>query len=185
MILFRVFPYDPSALAGQPFAPDHVPRKQGSGRFDLRQGAVWYLAESPEHAVAEVLQGFRGRAFHAGMLRRFGHALSLCSVTLPDDVAASIVNLDDPAQLLQRGIAPSTLASEERVRTQAVSAQLYEEGCTGMRWWSRLSGDWHSVVVFMARVSPDRMIIGEPATLSPEHPAVRGACRALGISLGS
>lgn len=183
MTLYRVFPYDPSALARAPFAADHVPRNQGSGRFDRAQGAVWYLAESPEHAVAEVLQAFRGRTLSRGMLNRFGHALALCSIELPTDAIPRIVNLDDPAQLLRLGLTPSALASDERARTQAVAERLHADGAAGLRWWSRLSGDWHSVVVFLDRVSADRMVIGAPDVLSIDHVAVRSACRSLGISL--
>lgn len=182
MTLYRAFPFDPAAAAGLPFAADHVPRSQGSGRFDRPDGAVWYLAESVEHAVAELLQGFRGRPFHASMLRRSGHPLALCAVDLPVGTAAHIVNLDDPAELLRLDIAPSTLASDDRVRTQDVASRVHADGATGLRWWSRLSGDWHTVVVFLDRLAPGAMRIGEPRVLLPEHPAVHSACRTLGIS---
>jgi hypothetical protein len=164
-----------------PFAPDYIPQLQGSGRFDLRDSAVWYLAESPEHAVAEVLQGFRGRRFLPGMLRRFGHTLALASIELPADSALRIANLDDPRVLADLGIAPSTVASDDRARTQAVSETLFAGNATGLRWWSRLSGDWHSVVLFLGRSAPSTLAIGAPVPLSAENPAVAKACRFLAI----
>jgi hypothetical protein len=164
-----------------PFAPDYVPQHQGSGRFDLRESAVWYLAESPEHAVAEVLQGFRGRRFQPGMLLRFGHTLALAAIDLPDDTASRIANLDDPRVLLELGIAPSTVASDDRARTQGVAEALFAGNAAGLRWWSRLSGDWHSVVLFLARAAPSTLTIGTPIPLTADHPAVVQASRFLAI----
>ena len=181
ILLYRVFPWDPASRAGGPFAPDYIPQSQGSGRFDLRESAVWYLAESPELAAAEVLQGFRGRRFHPGVLRRFGHTLALVSIGIPDDTAARITNLDDPAELVTLGIAPSTLASDERARTQAVAETLFARGATGLRWWSKISGDWHTVVLFLERAMPSTLVIGAPVPLTPQHPAVVYACRQLAI----
>lgn len=164
-----------------PFAPDYIPQHQGSGRFDLRDSAVWYLAESPEHAVAELLQGFRSRRFHPGMLHRFGHSLALVSIEFPEAIATGIANLDDPRTLLERGVAPSLLASDDRARTQAIAETLFADEATGLRWWSRLSGDWHSVVLFLGRAAPNTLVIGPPDPLSPAHPAVVQACRFLAI----
>jgi len=164
-----------------PFAPDYVPQHQGSGRFDLRESAVWYLAESPEHAAAEVLQGFRGRRFQPGMLHRFGHPLALVAIDLPDDTASRIANLDDPRVLLELGIAPSTVASDDRARTQGVAEGLFASNSAGLRWWSRLSGDWHSVVLFLGRAAPSTLAIGAPVPLTVNHSAVVHACRFLAI----
>lgn len=179
--LYRVFPWEPTSQPGMAFAPDYIPQHQGSGRFDLRDSAVWYLAESPEHAVAEVLQGFRGGRFQRGMLNRFGHTLALASIDLPDDVAAHIANLDDPKVLLDHGFAPSTVASDDRARTQAVAESLFASNACGLRWWSRLTGDWHSVVLFLQRAAPSTLVISTPVALTPEHLAVAQACRFLAI----
>ncbi|MEO8337226.1 MAG: RES family NAD+ phosphorylase [bacterium] len=179
--LYRAFPWDSASQSGMPFAPDYIPQHQGSGRFDLRDSAVWYLAESPEHAVAEMLQGFRGRRFHEGMLRRFGRTLAFAAIALSDDTAAHIANLDDPRTLLEHGISPSTLASDDRARTQAVAESLFAGDATGLRWWSRLSGDWHSVVLFLERAMPSGLAIGNPVLLTGDHPAVLSACRYLGV----
>ena len=179
--LYRVFPWDPAATPGTLCAPDYVPPKQGSGRFDLRDGAVLYLGELPEHPVSEMLQSFRGRTFRNGMLRRFGHPLALVDVTIPDDIASGIVDLDDPHELIRFGLAPSTVASDDRTRTRDVAAAVYESGATGLRWWSKLSGDWHGVVLFLSRVPIARLEFGTPTRLTPVHQSVVAACRHLGI----
>jgi hypothetical protein len=93
------------------------------------------------------------------------------------------VDLDDPAELLRLDLTPGLLASEDRTRTQAVAAQVHASGATGLRWWSKLSGDWHAVVLFLDRAPIERLEIDRPETLTPEHPAVVSACRHLAIRL--
>jgi RES domain len=181
--LYRVFPWDAAATDGEPFSPEFIPSHQGSGRFDLRDGAVLYLGESPEHPVAEVLQGFRGREFQAGMLRRFRQPLALVEIRVPDELAERLVDLDDPAQLIRFSLRPSDVASDDRRRTTAIAAEVHESGATGLRWWSKLSGDWHAVVLFLERAPMARLTLGAPELLTPAHPAVLHACRHLGIAL--
>jgi hypothetical protein len=183
LALYRVFPWDAEAAPGEPFSPEFIPAQQGSGRFDLADEPVLYLGETAEHPVAEVLQAFRGRAFQPGMLRRFGHPLALVEIGLPDAVAAQLINLDDPAQLTRFGLRPSDVASDDRRRTTAIASMVHESGATGLRWWSRLSGDWHAVVLFLGRVPVSRLSLGAPEPLTTAHPAVQHACRHLGISL--
>jgi hypothetical protein len=160
-----------------------VPQHQGSGRFDLHGSLVWYLGESPEHAVSEVLQGFRGRPFLDGALRRFGHRLALMEVEVPAESARKLVDLDDPAELVRFGLRPGMVASDDRKRTQEVATTLYENGAAGLRWWSKLSGDWHTTVLFLARVPVASLRLGAPEPLTREHPAVVRACRHLAIAL--
>lgn len=160
-----------------------MPTAQGSGRFDLPEQQVWYLSESPVHAVAEVLQSFRGRPFQDAMLRRFDHPLALVEVQVPEADAARIANLDDPSELLRLGLAPGALASEDRLRTQAIAEQVYLTGATGLRWWSKLSGDWHGVVLFLDRVPVERLEIDLPEGLTGRHPAVASACRHLAMPI--
>lgn len=158
-----------------------MPVPQGSGRFDLGDSPVWYLAESAEHAVAESLQAFRGREFDDRMLFRFGHPLALMDVTVPQPAADAIVNLDDGAELARLGITPSTLASDDRRRTQAVARTVHDSGASGMRWWSKLSGDWHTTILFLARVPVETLALERPVPLTREHVAVVRACRHLGL----
>jgi hypothetical protein len=180
--LYRVFPWDPDAEPGEPFSPQYVPTAQGSGRFDLPDQPVWYLSESAVHAVGEVLQSFRSRPFHDAMLRRFQKPLALVEVHLPDDILDGIVDLNDPAQLVRFGLTPGTLASHVRRHTQDAAQQVYASGATGLRWWSALSGEWHSVVLFLDRAPIERLEIDEPELLTRTHEAVVSACRYLSIN---
>ena len=43
---WRVFPWDAAAKPGEPFSSSYVYPNQGSGRFDLRDVPVLYLAET-------------------------------------------------------------------------------------------------------------------------------------------
>lgn len=181
LALHRVFPWDQRAPSGAPFSPDYVPPQQGSGRFDLADGTVLYLGETPEHAVGEVLQGFRGRPLRDSALRRFGHPLALVRIEVPDDLAQGIVDLDDPARLLALSLHPSDVASDDRARTREIATRLRDGGATGLRWWSRLTGDWHAVVLFLSRAPMERLSIGRPEVLTRDHAAVVAACRQLGI----
>ena len=181
--LFRVFPWDARAEAGAPCSSSFVPAQQGSGRFDLAESPVLYLGESADHAVAEALQGFRGRPFLESALRRFGRRLALVQIGLPYEIASRLVDLDDPAQLLTLGLRPSDVMSDERARTRAIAARVHASGASGLRWWSKLSGDWHGVVLFLSHAPIHRLVLGVPEPLSPSHPAVVGACRQLGIQL--
>jgi hypothetical protein len=80
--------------------------------------------------------------------------------------------------LVKHGIAPDVLASREITRTQAVAATLHKAGFAGLRWWSALSGDWHTIVVFEGRIE-----YGEPEQLTIGHNAVQEAAMALGLRL--
>jgi hypothetical protein len=160
-----------------------VPAGQGSGRFDLDEQPVWYLSESPVHAVGELLQAFRSRPFQDGMLRRFEQPLALVEIQLPGDIAEGIVDLDDAGQLLRFGFSPGLVASADRTRTHEVAATIYASGATGLRWWSALSGDWHTVVLFLDRAPVERLEIDTPELLSRTHPAVVSACRHLAMKL--
>jgi hypothetical protein len=69
-------------------------------------GGVLYLAESPEHAVAERIQPFRGQPLDAADLRAAGHALALVRVELPQGLATGLADLCDPDVLSRLGIRP-------------------------------------------------------------------------------
>lgn len=181
--VWRVFPWDPTAPAGARFSPGFAPATQGQGRFDLpgRPGGVRYAAETPEHAVAEMIQHFRGQRLAAADLRIGGHGLALVDLTLAPGLRERIVDLCDPAALVGLGLRPDTTASHDRKTTQRIAADLHDARHPGLRWWSAFTGDWHMVVLFRDRLErpPDS---GPPQALAIDHPAVMGAARALGIS---
>jgi len=142
--LWRVFPYDRGAREGEPYsvrsvAPAH---RQTGGRFDLGTHPVLYLAETPAHAVAEVLRRFSGRALTPLLLHHSHHPLALVGAELSAELSSGLVDLTDPATLVRLGVRPDTLAlpASGRTQTQAVSRQIHEAGAPGFRWWSALPG---------------------------------------------
>ena len=170
---WRVFPWDPSAKPGEPFSPGYIRRTQGSGRFDVAGKLVVYLAETADHAVAEKLQRFRGQRIDRKDLRESGRTLALVEARL---ARIKLADLCDPAVLVRHDIRPDVLASREIAKTQRIAAALSDVGYTGLRWWSALSGDWHTIVVFEGTIA-----YGTPEPLTLLHQAVQQASAALGI----
>lgn len=157
------------------------------GRFDLGdRPPVRYLAESPEHAIAEVLSGYRGTRFRASYLRHSGHALALVEVRLAESLRERIADCSDPDTLVSLGIRPDVLADHDRTRTQAIARRLHTLGDTtgkpaGLRWWSALTGAWHTTVVFTDRVRSGELQFGEPLPLQLADADLLLALNALGI----
>jgi hypothetical protein len=188
--LWRVFPWDPAAKAGRPFSPSYLPAPTARGRFDLpaRLASVVYLAETPEHAVAELLHPWRGRTIDRRHLERAGRRLAAIEVRAAVDPLA---DLCDPGTLVRLGIAPDRVASRHRAVTQPIARVVWDAGHAGLRWWSRFWGDWHTTVVFVRRAADGgdgggptpELTFGEPEPLSPSSRAVVEAARSLGIEI--
>ncbi len=182
---WRVVPWDPDVDEGRPFSPSHVPPTTGRGRFDLPAACspVLYVAESPEHAVAEALQPWRSRPLRKPHLLRAGRPLALVGVDLAADRASELADLCDPGVLGSLGVSADRVASRDRRRTQAVAASVWDSGHAGLRWWSWFRGDWRGVALFTARTGRS-VRFGRPEVLSPETPALREAAAALGMRVG-
>lgn len=186
LMLWRVFPWDPASDEGDPFSPSFVPEPTGRGRFDLppRLSPVLYLAESPEHAVAELLHPWRGRSIDDRHLTRAGRSLASVEIRW-DAPSADVVDLCDPANLVRLAVPPDRVASRDRAVTRPIAQQVWDEGAAGLRWWSRFWGDWHTVVVFTDRASVgaagEDLRFGAPEPLQLESPAVVEAADLLGI----
>lgn len=183
--LWRVFPWDPGADPGEPFSPEFLPRPSGQGRFDLPEGypsSVCYLAETPDHAIAEKIQDLRNRVFVDEYLFELGRRLAISPVEL--DAEHAVADLCSPEELHRRGIAPDRLASRDRSVTQSIAAALHDDASlAGFRWWSAFSGDWHTFVLFRDRLAPDALSFGEPTPLDASVPTLRTAAHALGIEV--
>ena len=182
--VWRVFPWSEAAAEGELYSPSYVPPLQGKGRFDLPgvPGGVLYLSESPDHAVAEHIQHYRNGELDEADLIVAGQELALVAVSLPDGIRKAIVDLCDPAILNRLRIGPDRLASGDRASTQAIAASLASEGYNGLRWWSALSGDWHTVVLFRNQLN-GTLEFGTPERIYPDHPSVVAAARELGVRL--
>lgn len=194
-ITWRCFPWDPAAVDGAPFSPTYIIPGQTAGRFDLcDRPPVRYLADTPEHAIGEMLSPFRGTTFHRAYLRQQGRPLALVEVTLAPTLTDRILDCTDPEILTILGLRPDELAHHDRVITQAIARQLHAHGVAedahaavhpdvhaGMRWWSALTGAWHTTVVFTDRVRSGEVRFGVPQMLIPDDPAVVRALSILGI----
>jgi len=147
---------------------------------------VRYLADSPEHAIGEALSPFRGTTFHPAYLRQSGHQLALVPVTLSPRLVARIPDCTDPAVLAALGLRPDELAHHDRTLTQAIARRLHTNGVTsgdpaGLRWWSALTGAWHTTVIFTDRERAGDVVFGEPRHLQPDDAALLRALTVLGI----
>jgi hypothetical protein len=182
--LWRVFPWDRSAAPGDAYSPSFIRPPSGRGRFDLprEQSSVLYVAESAEHAVGEALQPWRGQRVSTGVLKRRGLPLSLVSVTLDGASRPELADLCNPEALARLGLAPDRVASRHRWITQPLSRTLWTRGFGGLRWWSSFWGDWHTVVLFVARLR-GRLLFGKPRMLEPDSAPVVDAVGLLGIEL--
>lgn len=182
--LWRVFPWDHRATNGKRFSPSHVPLPTGRGRFDLPRdlSPVLYLAESPEHAIAEGLQRWRGRPLAPYHLRRAGLPLALVQVRLAGVLASTLVDLCDPRELSSLETRPDVTASRHRERTQPLARAVWDRGGSGLRWWSSFWGDWHTVVLFTRRARGVRF--GSPEELHVGRPSVLHAADLLGMRSG-
>jgi hypothetical protein len=141
---------------------------------------VLYLAETPEHAIAERIQSFRGQPLGEADLRVGGHDLALARVVLGETLLNRVADLCDPALLVQLALRPDRTASGDRSVTQAIAARIHTAGYSGLRWWSALLGDWHTLVLFRDRLG-SALGFEPPEPLTLDHPSVREAMRALGI----
>jgi hypothetical protein len=165
-----------------------VPRdRQGAGRHDdpARYGA-FYSARSPVAAVAETIQAFRGRDLSPEDLE-LADGSRLTLVTFDDASLKGMVDLDDPAVLVDEGWRPSGVASRDRAVTQAMAARAFDAGALGLSWWSTLDSAWTNVTLFAERTIDAGVIVpaADPEPLSLKHPAVVAAADHLGIPLVS
>lgn len=181
---WRVFPWDEGAQSGARFSPSFVAGPTGRGRFDLPRelSGCLYLADSPEHAIGELIQPWRGQRIGDPHLIRGGHPLALVQVTLPETLDNDLVDFCDPGALFERGVHPDHTASRHREITQPLAREAWEAGASGLRWWSSFWGDWHTTVLFAARTE-GRIEFDAPVLLALESPAVRKAADMLGIRI--
>lgn len=185
-MLYRVFRAIPGAAPAERGGPLYVPRdRQGAGRHDEpgRYGA-WYAARTPDAAIAEVIQAFRGRDLVDADLALVGGAHQ--SLAIVDDAAlGELLDLDDPAQLTDRGWRPSRVASRDRSVTQPMAVRAYTDGALGLSWWSTLDAAWTNVTLFAERtLAAGGLTVVATERLSTRHPAVQSAAAHLGIPIG-
>lgn len=184
MRLFRVFPWQRRAHAGQPGHPLYVHHSgQTAGRIDNRRSyAVLYAAEEPAGAAAEAF----------GDLALWSEDM-LTFPLLPDSVRAiatleahrpELFELDDCTNLLALGLAPTDVVRRNRDRSQEVALRVWlERRPHGMRWWSYHRPEWRVVGLFAdppPRPSfPVKIDVVAVDELTLDHPAVEVAASRL------
>ncbi len=185
-MLYRVFRWTAGASGTARGGPLHVPRdRQGAGRHDSpgRYGA-FYAARSREAAVAEAIQAFRGRDLTDADLQLVdGSRVTLAPID--DRALGPLVDLDDPAVLVEEGWRPSAVAGRDRSVTQAMAVHAFEAGGRGLSWWSTLDAAWTNVTLFAERtIDMGALELAGPVEpLDTRHPAVQAAADHLAIPL--
>jgi hypothetical protein len=181
--LWRVLPWDVRAQPQAPGGALWFPRElQGAGRHDNpdRYGCL-YVSETPLSPVAEALAPFRGSGpLTATMLTRAGLPLALAELRLADD--AALVDLDDPAVLVEERLRPSQVATSTRLATQSYAARLFLERprALGLRWWSTLEASLVNLTLYDR--AADHLSLAAATPLAPDHPVVRDAADLLGLA---
>ena len=180
--LWRVFPWDPDAKAGEPFSPSYINPCQEDGRYDLDgKPLILNLAESPAHAIAEQIQRRHGRNLRARDLTESGRPLAIVPVTI--GAWSAIPDLSLPRALHRFGCRPDQLMSRDPKCSQRLSRRLHQRGVSGFRVWSALSGDWHCTVLFMDRAVKLSVTFGRPRRLTFHSRGVAQAGKVLDIAL--
>jgi hypothetical protein len=185
-MLYRVFRAITGARPVERGGPLYVPReRQGAGRHDSPGyfGAL-YAARSPESAVAEVIQAYRGRdLWDADLVLVDGSVQTLAA--FDDGAVGPILDLDDPTVLVAQRWRPSGVASRDRSITQPIAVRAFQDGAHGLSWWSTLDAGWTNVTLFAERViGPGLLVVaGEPERLTTGHPVLVAAAEHLSIGL--
>jgi hypothetical protein len=180
VILWRCFAWDRGAAAGQPGSPTWLARAyQGGGRHDNPESyGCLYLGDRVVSGIVEQLAPFRGNRFLASFLVRRGLPLAVAELELPE--GAAVVDLDDPGELVHRGLRPSLVATRRREVTQPQALAAYREGADALRWWSTHEALWTNVTLF-DRAAP-ALRVGDVRALAPDDAALSEATEFLGIA---
>jgi hypothetical protein len=149
---------------------------QGQGRVDNPEHYhIAYLADSPLAAVGEAfgrlavwtLEMLGDSEYTAG----FGKALARF------ELAGEPLDLDDPKVLIERGLRPSRIATQDRAVTQRWALRVWEEDAwPGVRWWSPLDADWGIVGLW----EHGGLQLADVEELTVGHPVLWDAARHLG-----
>jgi hypothetical protein len=181
VILQRCFAWSRRVRPDEPDGPLWVPRVfQGEGRHDNPDlyGCL-YLTDREVSAVVEQLARFRTQRLQAALLRRRGLPLALAALEFSDGV--EVLDLDDPAVLVQERLRPSAVATRRRHVTQPQARALHgaRPQAAALRWWSIFEASWVNYTVF-DRALPALSLVGVRA-LAVEDESVAAAADFLGL----
>jgi hypothetical protein len=182
-MLYRLFPWSPSAEPREPGGALHAPRfDQGDGRHDNPgvYGAL-YLSRTAISPVAEFLREYLGRPLDLRKLLEGGSPTALAIID--EGGLPGLIDLDQPANLVTRQLRPSGVATRTRKHTQRLALNLYQEGAEGFEWWSTIESSWINVTVFDERGGDRLQLVEEPVPLTPDHPVIPEAAATVGVTL--
>jgi hypothetical protein len=180
VILWRCFAWDGEAASGEAGSPDWFPRLfQGSGRHDNPDAyGCLYVTDRAVSGIVEQLARFRGNRLLPSFLVRRRLPLAVAQLELDD--AATIVDLDDPSELVRRRLRPSHVATRQREVTQPQALAAHAEGADAVSWWSTYEALWTNLTVFDRAVPSLRVV--EVRELSLGDPALVEAAEFLGMA---
>jgi hypothetical protein len=183
VILFRCFAWDASVSARARGGALWFPRMlQGEGRHDAPTlyGCL-YVSSEPVSALVEQLAGLTGTSIEPPDLFRHGHPLALAAVELDD--GAELLDLDDPAVLVQEELRPSRVATNDRPTTQGQASELFQRHgeVVGVRWWSTFESLWPNITLFDR--AETALEVSDVQRLEVGDDVVREAADFLGLGL--
>lgn len=185
MILFRCFAWDEAAGPRARGGPLWFPRMlQGDGRHD--NPAVYgclYVSSEPVSAAVERLARLAGTSIAQSDLVRRGFPLALAAIELSDE--AELVDLDDPAVLVEETLRPSRVATNDRSVTQVQAEDLFSrhQHAAGLRWWSTFESLWANLTLFDRAEAG--LSVDDVQPLEVGDDVVRDAADFLGLSVSS
>jgi len=145
--LFRVVVWRDDARPGEEGHPLYLPvGYQGQGRIDNPDlYTAFYLSTDPAGAIAEAFGnlGLWSEQMFSGPPRAPGTSRALVAFRT---ASTAVLDLDDPAALLERSLRPSRVVTRDRAVTQAWARRIHAEGrWMGVSWWSYYDPRWTSV----------------------------------------
>lgn len=167
MLVYRVFPYLSSAVAGEPGHPTFVHPDQGDGRVDNpHHYRTWYLAYEQSGAIGEVFANMS--QWSSGMFAFPdvpGSVRALGTYSIPDTLP--VREMDDAQTLVELSLRPTQVVTRNRPVTQAWALRIFHEMNTrgepvwhGVSWWSfhlptwRNLGYWGAITPTVCDVQP-------------------------------
>jgi hypothetical protein len=111
-------------------------------------------------------------------LVRRGLPLAVAELELPD--RAAVVDLDDPGELVRRGLRPSLVATRRREVTQPQALAAYRDGADALRWCSTPAALWTNVTLF-DRAAP-ALRVGDVRALALDDAALAEATKFPGLA---
>lgn len=143
-LFYRVHPYLPTAKSGESGHALFVFGGTKAGRVDNEEYDTLYVADSAAGAIAETFASHQ--VWTPGLLgeRPYLPGSQMAISTLEGN--PTVVNLNDPANLVDLSLRPSRVVTRNRQITQAWAQGVYERGgVDGVSWWSYHDPDWASL----------------------------------------